>query len=511
MSSKRKNNSTIIISSDEDSDDAPIVKVPKRSTATVVISSSDSDEDEMKIVKKQRSSTKRVKTEDGAASSSKKKGKSDEKKKRKKRPKDGKKRRSSSRKGKKKKSGDGDDDDDEFGDDDGASSSDGAPGTEPESESDYEIDEEYVPDDEKKKKKKKKKTGKAGKEEDTGPSRVELARLRREKEEKEDMIALEYDYEVQSDLSDNEKSEEDVFSRDLGKVSIEHDFSNMKLKPDSESRPLYVVFRHGSAYVYLETFSPHFQRAYDFVIAISDPISRPEFVHEYKVSSYSLYAAVSLGLHTNDIIANLERMSKVFLDDDLKTFIRISTEQCGRAKLVLKKNKYFIESIFRETLDSLLENEVINQAHIRPRESILSQENSEYNIDKNSGYLVSSYSETSDIILPGTQQRRVNQQRAMGMLDEDEEQELEEEDEDKRLQYVEASKHEVLSFEIRGDVVEGVKRAANQMKYPLLEEYDFRRDKSIPDLPITLKPSTAIRSYQEKSLNKMFGNGTLWL
>ena len=35
---------------------------------------------------------------------------------------------------------------------------------------------------------------------------------------------------------------------------------------------------------------------------LAEPVSRPEFVHEYKLTSYSLYAAVSVGLQTHDII-----------------------------------------------------------------------------------------------------------------------------------------------------------------------------------------------------------------
>jgi DNA excision repair protein ERCC-3 len=37
--------------------------------------------------------------------------------------------------------------------------------------------------------------------------------------------------------------------------------------------------------------------------------------------------------------------------------------------------------------------------------------------------------------------------------------------------------------------------------------YDFRNDTVNPNLPVDLKPTTTIRSYQEKSLSKMFGNG----
>lgn len=52
-----------------------------------------------------------------------------------------------------------------------------------------------------------------------------------------------------------------------------------------------------------------------------------------------------------------------------------------------------------------------------------------------------------------------------------------------------------------------MKRICVEMDYPVLEEYDFRNDTINPDLKIDLKPTTMIRSYQEKSLSKMFGNG----
>jgi DNA excision repair protein ERCC-3 len=45
------------------------------------------------------------------------------------------------------------------------------------------------------------------------------------------------------------------------------------------------------------------------------------------------------------------------------------------------------------------------------------------------------------------------------------------------------------------------------MGCPALEEYDFRNDEINPTLDIDLKPNARIRSYQEKSLSKMFGNG----
>lgn len=75
--------------------------------------------------------------------------------------------------------------------------------------------------------------------------------------------------------------------------------SEMELRPDHESRPLWVA---PNGHIFLETFSPVYKHAHDFLIAIAEPVSRPEFIHEYKLTSYSLYAAVSVGLQTHDII-----------------------------------------------------------------------------------------------------------------------------------------------------------------------------------------------------------------
>lgn len=105
----------------------------------------------------------------------------------------------------------------------------------------------------------------------------------------------------------------------------------MQLKPDYHLRPLWVT---PDNHVFLECFSPLYQQAYDFLIAIAEPVSRypflfrllicvrffflttprdlsPEFIHEYVLTEYSLYAAASVGLQTTDIIDVLNRLSKV--------------------------------------------------------------------------------------------------------------------------------------------------------------------------------------------------------
>lgn len=63
--------------------------------------------------------------------------------------------------------------------------------------------------------------------------------------------------------------------------------------------------------MYLESFSRIYKQAYDFLIAIAEPVCRPKLVHEYVLTAHSLYAAVSVGLETQTIIAVLDRLSKV--------------------------------------------------------------------------------------------------------------------------------------------------------------------------------------------------------
>ncbi len=105
-----------------------------------------------------------------------------------------------------------------------------------------------------------------------------------------------------------------------------------------------------------------YRHAHDFLIAISEPVCRPEFVHEYKLTSYSLYAAVSVGLQTRDIIEYLTRLSKSTIPAGIVKYIELCTLSYGKVKLVLKHNRYFVESSYPETLRKLLRDPVI-QVH----------------------------------------------------------------------------------------------------------------------------------------------------
>ena len=93
-------------------------------------------------------------------------------------------------------------------------------------------------------------------------------------------------------------------------------------------------------------------------------MSRPTHVHEYKLTVHSLYAAVSVGLETADIIEVLNRLSKVPVPNEIIEFIRDCTTSYGKVKLVLKHTRYYVESSDPETLRSLLIDNVISSARV---------------------------------------------------------------------------------------------------------------------------------------------------
>lgn len=155
--------------------------------------------------------------------------------------------------------------------------------------------------------------------------------------------------------------------------------------------------------------------------------------------------------------------------------------QYGKAKLVLKHNKFYVESEFPEVLRELLRDPTIAQARI--------VEDVE-NVDEQ-GFTTFTKAE--------------EMKENLQMLREPDE----DSDDDEETSSSKTKKPTVVvSFQVRGEAVEQVKRQAIELDYPLMEEYDFRNDQINPNVPqMDLKPHTRIRRYQERSLAKMFGNG----
>ncbi|KAI9726075.1 MAG: hypothetical protein M1828_002083 [Chrysothrix sp. TS-e1954] len=287
---------------------------------------------------------------------------------------------------------------------------------------------------------------------------------------------------------------------------VKHDFSDFKLKDDHESRPIWTHAgrdREGyiaHATVIVESFSHLFRAAQDFLVAIAEPQSRPQYLHEYKITDQSLLSASSVGLESSDIIRNLEKFSKSLLPDDLKTWIYDVTEQFGKVKLVLKHNEYFVESQDAAILQKLLHDPVVGPCRIEGTEQMTKEKAS------NMGGLV----------LPGTKNasgnKALEQQETKPLGHEEDEEGIDDDDMFAALRAEDDEDDEevaqIHSFRIAKENVEKVKeRCMEELKLPITEEYDFRNDTRNANLDIDLRPSARIRDYQEKSLSKMFGNG----
>ncbi|KAL2811326.1 P-loop containing nucleoside triphosphate hydrolase protein [Aspergillus granulosus] len=270
------------------------------------------------------------------------------------------------------------------------------------------------------------------------------------------------------------------------------DFSSLPLKPDHANRPLWIDPLKGT--ITLESFSPLAPQAQDFLTTIAEPLSRPTHLHEYRLTGNSLYAAVSVGLQPQDIINFLDRLSKTPLPDAIKSFIVDFTKSYGKIKVVLKHNKFFVESTDPAMLQMLLQDEVIGPQRVQGSEGIIQQ----------------AAPKMGGLVIPGTKdaagvRQNLEQkpaEEATGRRPEDDDILLAIRDDDD-----DEEQAQVHSFEIPNEAVEPVKARCQAMGCPALEEYDFRNDEINPTLDIDLKPNARIRSYQEKSLSKMFGNG----
>lgn len=274
----------------------------------------------------------------------------------------------------------------------------------------------------------------------------------------------------------------------------------LELRMDHASRPIWVA---PDGHIFLEAHSPVYKHARDFLIAIAEPVCRPEHIHEFQLTAYSLYAAVSVGLQTADIVEYLKRLSKTSIPDGIVQFIELCTLSYGKVKLVLKHNRYFVESSFVDVLQKLLKDPVIQSTRLIQQD---------HTGDEGSGLMVQSSAPSLPAIQFGGGKKKETADDAETKEDGKAEEatvipndihdfvERMDKDDDEE-------EGQVVSFEIKQEMLETLQKRCIEMEYPLLAEYDFRNDTVNPDVEMDLKPTTILRPYQEKSLRKMFGNG----
>lgn len=208
---------------------------------------------------------------------------------------------------------------------------------------------------------------------------------------------------------------------------------------------------------------------------------------------------MSVGLQTNDIIEYLKRLSKTSIPEGIVEFIRLCTLSYGKVKLVLKHNRYFVESPYPDILQKLLKDPVIQQCRLkRTEEETDSNGLIVQTLDK-AGIPTFGASKTAqstdkpseiDTNVAAVPDDITNFYEKIDNEDDEEEVNL-----------------NTVSFEVIQEKIEVIQKRCIEIEHPLLAEYDFRNDTVNPDINIDLKPAAVLRPYQEKSLRKMFGNG----
>ena len=321
---------------------------------------------------------------------------------------------------------------------------------------------------------------------------------------------------------------------------------NLDLKQDYYDRPCYVTCNRK---VILEAFSPIAKQAQDFLIAIAEPITRPNRIHEYKITEFSLYAAISVGLETQGILSVLGKLCKTELPSSIVDFIKAKTSAFGKVKLVLKHNQYWIESMHENVISTLLKDPIIQEARadysadnawitivpdpILPlsfaRRGVSEQEIKETldGIDLFQDWSSEDIMIDSPRALPRVSISELrsdldsvfdeNIQEEIQVAEDDvfgevitiDQQDEEESDLLGHTGQVNDSKVPLLvnTFQIKKESVASVRKQCSVLDLPLSEEYDFRKDPNTPSLDIDLKASTKLRDYQEEGLSKMFSSG----
>uniref|UniRef100_A0A3B0MQ57 DNA 3'-5' helicase n=1 Tax=Theileria annulata TaxID=5874 RepID=A0A3B0MQ57_THEAN len=269
------------------------------------------------------------------------------------------------------------------------------------------------------------------------------------------------------------------------------DYSNLKLKTNHTARPLWVC---PDGYLYLELFTPVSKQALDFIVTIAEPVCRPELIHEYQVTVFSLYTAVSVGLSFEELLNNLNKFSKNELPKKLKESILNTSSAFGKIKLVLRDSRYWIESFERSELDLLLTNQEIKNSRIHSNIWDKQPQLQNSTSNRNNEYVTISVP-TSDFSFvfnrnhEAPESEEATTAKFAGRSDK-------------------TTTRQVFSFEVQQEKIEDLKREALQtMRRPLVMEYDFRKDNNSPSLNCCIRSNIKIRYYQERALRRMFSNG----
>jgi len=245
---------------------------------------------------------------------------------------------------------------------------------------------------------------------------------------------------------------------------------------------------------------------------VAEPVNRPERIHEYELTSFSLYAAALTGQVTDKIVSRLEMMCKTALPASVAKMIRNSTASWGQVAVTARQNKYFIESSNPVVLQKLVQDEEIQAARAKPEgggdalaltagvQAATREAVNIAGIGKGRAGGGGAAKELTDAeLLAAMEDAEKSKEVPEDLYAMAKGIEAEDDDEEEIT--------ESMSFEIAKGKLEPVQRRCFDLGYPLHNEYDFRNDAECPTVNMSLKSTTVLRPYQEKALRRMFSKG----
>lgn len=164
--------------------------------------------------------------------------------------------------------------------------------------------------------------------------------------------------------------------------------------------------------------------------------------------------------------------------------------------MVLKHNRYFVESTFPDVIQKLIKDPIIAKCRIRREDGDNLITGTITNKGKFAGENNKDENDSDKVQNDANKSKPENIPEELFNFYEKMERD---DDEPEDIQ--------TLSFEVNQAEIETIQKRCIQLEYPLLAEYDFKNDTQNRDINIDLKPNAVLRPYQEKSLRKMFGNG----
>jgi DNA excision repair protein ERCC-3 len=234
----------------------------------------------------------------------------------------------------------------------------------------------------------------------------------------------------------------------------------------TQTKPLWIS---PNGYILFETFARVIEEIEDFLITISEPISRTKMIQEFVLTPYALYAAVTSGMYTDDILVIIIKLCKNLLPKVVYKMISLCTKFYGKMHLILYKGSYFIYTPDKILLKSLLNDDTIGKTFF----NLIWRLKSDYlkNKDTKNNF-------NSDICF-----KKIPTSNSDFSLS------------DKQI---------IIWLDPTKNNIEEIRRRCVELDCPLLEEYDFIHDIHVLGVKIDLNPATHIRKYQEKALSKMF-------